>query len=53
MKAKKKLEQIMSLSLPFCKNEDEILAAYFRKINSLAHEAEIYVERYKASERKP
>jgi len=49
---KEKLKQIMSLSLPFCKNKDEVLAGYFRKINSLAHEAEIYFDRHKAGQKK-
>jgi len=50
---KEELKQIMFLSLPFCKNEDEVLAGYFREINSLAHEAEIHFDRHKAGKKKP
>jgi hypothetical protein len=42
---KKELKEIMSLSFPFCKNNNEQLASYFQKINSLAHDAEVYIER--------
>ena len=41
---KEDLKQIMSLSFPFCKNNNEQLALYFQKINSLAHDAEVYME---------
>ena len=50
---KEELKQIMSLSFPFCKNENRILAEYFHKINSLAHDAEIHIEKHGASEEKP
>jgi hypothetical protein len=41
---KKELKEIMSLSFPFCKNDNDQLALYFQKINSLAHDAEVYME---------
>ena len=41
---KKELKEIMSLSFPFCKNGNKQLALYFQKINSLAHDAEVYIE---------
>ena len=34
----------MDLSFPFCKSNNDQLALYFQKINSLAHDAEIYIE---------
>ena len=40
---KKELKQIMELSFPFCKNDNDQLALYFQKINSLAHDAEVYI----------
>ena len=40
---KEDLKQIMSLSFPFCKNNNEQLALYFQKINSIAHDAEVYI----------
>jgi hypothetical protein len=49
---KKKLKQIMELSFPFCKNEDDQIALYFQKINSLAHDAEIYLN-HRKSDQKP
>ena len=42
---KKELKEIMSLSFPFCKDNNVQLALYFQKINNLAHEAELYIER--------
>ncbi|MAH48966.1 hypothetical protein CMI37_24275 [Candidatus Pacearchaeota archaeon] len=42
---KKELKEIMSLSFPFCKNPDKQIALFFQKINSLAHETEVYIER--------
>lgn len=42
---KEDLKQIMSLSLPFCKNGDPVAAGYFQRINSLAHEAEVYLNK--------
>jgi hypothetical protein len=50
---KKELKQIMSLSFPFCKNQNRILAEYFNKINSLAHEAEVHIEKHGENEKKP
>ena len=47
---KEELKQIMSLSFPFCKNRDDVLAEYFRKINSLAHDAETYMNKHGADE---
>ena len=41
---KKDLKKIMDLSFPFCKSNNDQLAMYFQKINSLAHDAEIYIE---------
>ena len=43
---KKELKEIMSLSFPFCKNSNEQLALYFQKINSLAHDAEVYINQH-------
>jgi len=42
---KEDIKQIMSLSFPFCKNNNAQLALYFQKINNLAHEAELYIEK--------
>ena len=42
---KKELKEIMSLSYPFCKNNNPTLALFFQKINALAHEAEIHIEK--------
>jgi hypothetical protein len=50
---KKELKQIMSLSFPFCKNQNRILAEYFNKINSLAHEAEVHIEKHGENEKNP
>ncbi len=36
----------MSLSFKHCKHNNDKIADYFRKINSLAHEAEVYAERH-------
>ena len=47
---KKELKEIMSLSFPFCKNNNKQLALYFQKINSLAHDAEVYIEQNGLSE---
>jgi len=41
---KKELKEIMSLSFPFCKNPNAQVALYFRKINNLAHESELYIK---------
>ena len=41
---KEELKQIMSISFPFCKSGNSQLALYFQKINSLAHDAEVYIE---------
>lgn len=46
---KKELKEIMSLSFPFCKNSNKQLALYFQKINSLAHDAEVYMEQNELS----
>jgi len=46
-----KLKEIMELSFPFCKNEDGQMALYFQKINSLAHDAEVYLEHNKPDQR--
>ena len=47
---KKDLKEIMALSFPFCKSDNNQLALYFQKINSLAHDAEVYIERNGLSE---
>jgi len=49
---KEELKQIMSLSFPFCKNQNRILAEYFHKINSLAHDAEVHIEKHGKNEEK-
>jgi len=41
----KKLKEIMDLSLPYCKHDDEELSSIFYKINNLAHDAENYVRK--------
>jgi len=50
---KEELKQIMSLSFSFCKNENRILAEYFQKINSLARDAEVHIEKHGSGEEKP
>ena len=48
---KEELKQIMSLSFPFCKSNNEQLALFFSKIDSLAHDAEVYIEQNGLSEK--
>ena len=47
---KEELKQIMELSFRFCKNDNDRLATYFQKINSLAHEAEVYIDQHGLTE---
>ncbi len=49
---KKILKNIMSLSYPFCKHgsANEEIVDVFRKINNLAHEAEILIDRKKSND---
>jgi hypothetical protein len=53
-KLNKILKRVMSLTYPFCRHgsEDAEIVEIFRKINNLAHEAEIVLKRKSVNDHK-
>lgn len=44
--AKKMTENIMKLSLHYCQDQDDEIAAYSRRVNGLAHDLQKLIERH-------
>ena len=45
-KAYAMLEEIMKLSLYYCKDSDDEIAAYSRRVNNQAHDLKVFIERH-------
>ena len=45
-------EQIMKLSLHYCKDSDDEIRAYSVRVNNLAHELQVLIERHEVTNRK-